>query len=57
MALLRGREVATLQFGGGYDVTDVLVLPTSFTKGARAISANGNKEKHSVTSSLVQFKK
>lgn len=45
MSLLRIREVATLahDFPRGYQVKDVLVLPKSFTKGARAMAANGNR--------------
>ena len=59
MALLRIREVATLgaQFAKGYDIKDVLVLPKSFTKGARAIAANGNKEnaRTSVRFTVAEF--
>jgi len=42
MALLRIREVVTFgaQFASGYDIKDVLVLPKSFIKGARAVAAN-----------------
>ncbi len=44
MALLRIREIAALsdEFSCGHKVNDVLVLPKSFTKGARAIPTNGN---------------
>ena len=59
MALLRIREVATLgaQFARGYDIKDVLVLPKSFTKGARAVAANGNKEntRTSVRFTIAEF--
>jgi len=40
------------QFARGYELEDVLVLPKSFTKGARAVAANGNKEN---TSTSVRF--
>ncbi len=45
MALLRIREIAALsaEFACGYKVKDVLVLPKSFTKGALAMAAMGNK--------------
>ena len=45
MSLLRIREIAAVndEFPRGYKLKDVLVLPKSFTKGARAIAAIGNK--------------
>jgi len=41
MALMRIREVAALspEFPCGYKIKEVLVLPKSFTKGARAAAA------------------
>ncbi len=43
IALLRIREVAELgsQYSAGYHIKDVLVLPKSFTKGARALEQAG----------------
>jgi len=59
MALLRIREVAALstEFACGYKIKDVLVLPKSFTKGARATAAIGNKiyERTSVRFSVAEF--
>lgn len=59
MALLRIREVATLgaQYPAGYDIKDILVLPKSFTKGARAVAANGNKknDRTSVRFTIAEF--
>ncbi len=45
MSLLRIREIAALsdEFACGYKIKDVLVLPKSFTKGARAIAVIGNR--------------
>lgn len=59
MALLRIREVAELgqEFPRGYKIKDVLVLPKSFTKGARAMAAVGNKtnERTSVRFTVAEF--
>ena len=59
MSLLRIREVATLshEFSRGYKIKDVLVLPKSFTKGARAMAALGNKtnERTSVRFTVAEF--
>lgn len=59
MALLRIREIATLsdEFSCGYKIKDVLVLPKSFTKGARAMAAIGNKtnERTSVRFTVAEF--
>ena len=59
MALLRIREVAALsdEFSCGYKIKDVLVLPKSFTKGARAMAAIGNKvnERTSVRFTVAEF--
>ncbi len=45
MALLCIRKIVVLsdEFACGYKIKDVLVLPKSFTKGARAMAAIGNK--------------
>jgi len=59
MALLRIREIAALSddFACGYKIKDVLVLPKSFTKGARAMAAIGNKtnERTSVRFTVAEF--
>ena len=59
MALLRIREIAALsdEFACGYKIKDVLVLPKSFTKGARAMAAIGNKtnERTSVRFTVAEF--
>lgn len=59
MSLLRIREVATLsqEFSRGYQIKDVLVLPKSFTKGARAMAANGNRTnaRTSVRFTIAEF--
>lgn len=59
MALLRVREIAALsdEFASGYKIKDVLVLPKSFTKGARAMAAMGNKtnERTSVRFTVAEF--
>jgi len=59
MALLRIREIATLsdEFSCGYKIKDVLVLPKSFTKGARAMVAIGNRtnERTSVRFTVAEF--
>lgn len=59
MVLLRIREIAALsdEFACGYKIKDVLVLPKSFTKGARAMAAIGNKtnERTSVRFTVAKF--
>ncbi len=59
MALLRIREIAALsdEFARGYKIKDVLVLPKSFTKGARAMAAIGNRtnERTSVRFTVAEF--
>ena len=59
MSLLRIREIAALsdEFACGYKIKDVLVLPKSFTKGARAMAAIGNKtnERTSVRFTVAEF--
>jgi len=59
MSLLRIREIAALsdEFSCGYKIKDVLVLPKSFTKGARAMAAIGNKtnERTSVRFTVAEF--
>ena len=59
LVLLRIREIVALsdEFASGYKVKDVLVLPKSFTKGARAMAAIGNKtnERTSVRFTVADF--
>jgi integrase len=59
MALLRIREIAALsdEFARWYKIKDVLVLPKSFTKGARAMAAIGNKtnKRTSVRFTVAEF--
>ncbi len=59
MALFRIREIAALSdnFSRDYKVKDVVVLPKSFTKGARSMEAIGNKtnERTSVRFIVVEF--
>ena len=45
------------EFACGYKIKDVLVLPKSFTKGARAMAAIGNKtnERTSVRFTVAEF--
>ena len=59
MALLRISEIAALcdKFSRDYNIKDVLVLPKSITKGARAMAAIGNKtnERTSVRFTVAEF--
>lgn len=59
MALLRIREICTLshEFSRGYKIKDVLVLPKSFTKGARAMSRIGSNstDRTSVRFTVAEF--
>ncbi len=59
IALLRIREVAELgsHYPAGYHIKDVLVLPKSFTKGARALAATRHRatERTSVRFTIAEF--
>ena len=59
MALLRVHEIAALsnKFASGYEIKNALVLLKSFTKGAWAMAAIGNKinERTSVRSTVAEF--
>ncbi len=59
MALLRIRELAALsdEFACGYKIKGVLMLPKSFTKGARAMAAIGNRSnaRTSVRITVAEF--
>ena len=56
---MRIREIAALsdEFACGYKIKDVLVLPKTFTKGARAMAAIGKRtnERTSVRFTVAEF--
>ncbi len=59
IALLRIREVAQLgsRYPAGYHIKDVLVLPKSFTKGARALKVSKQRDtkRTSVRFTIAEF--
>lgn len=57
LSLLRIREVAHTgpEYPSGYEIKDVLVLPKSFTKGARASNTTRKSVRTSVRFSMAEF--
>lgn len=57
LSLLRVREVAHTgpEYAAGYELKDVLVLPRSFTKGARATTTRRKSVRTSVRFSVAEF--
>ena len=59
LSLLRVREVAHIgpEYPPGYEIKDVLILPKSFTKGARATSQKRKSVRTSVRFTVSEFER